>query len=251
MKKLMMASFLLMLALVNVNAQRIVERYAFQGTLDGKTAVRLAWEVNADGVAAGHIYYPNAKNPAPIMIIGSKRSDHYFILNEYQNDGEITGYLALKINNGKLSGEWNNPRTEKELHFTNMRSMAFPKGYGGLLVPENPGNLGHYYCYQEYHTGMKELMGGNVKLIAAGKNRVHFEVSNVFGNIAEGKSEKGRPAVLKGNKFTYNHVNECDYGFKATFFTKFTVLESTTGYETRSCFGANIAFDAVYIKVKD
>jgi len=251
MKKNLCASILLMLSIVSIQAQHIVERYAFEGTLDGKTAVRLAFEVNGDGIAAGHIYYPKAKHPAPIMIIGHKNSAGNYYMDEYQNDGEITGYLALRVSKGKLTGEWTNPRTEKELRFTNMRSIAFPKGFGGLLVPEDPGKLGHLYGYSQYHTGMKEMMGGHVELRAAGKNRVHFEVSNVPGNIAEGRSEQGRPAVLNGNQFVYNEVNECHYGFKAMFFPKFVVLESTTDYETRDCFGAHVAFDGIYIKKKD
>lgn len=35
------------------------------------------------------------------------------------------------------------------------------------------------------------------------------------------------------------------------FFPKFVVLESTTDYETRDCFGAHVAFDGIYIKKKD
>ena len=241
----------MMLVLVQVQAQQIKERLAFQGTLDGKTAVRLAFEVNGDNIAAGHIYYPKAKHPAPIMIIGHKTAANTYYLQEYLADGEITGSLMLTISKGKLTGEWSNPRTEKELRFTNMTSMAFPKGFGGLLVPENPGNLGHQYGYKKYHIGMKDFMGGCVELKAAGKNRVHFEVVNAPSNIAEGKSSKGRPAVLHGNQFTYNNVNECGYGFKAIFFPRFVVLESTTDYETYDCFGAHTTFTGIYIKTKD
>ncbi|MBO4659082.1 MAG: hypothetical protein J5637_05620 [Prevotella sp.] len=251
MKKILCTSILLMLSIISIQAQRIVERYAFEGTLDGKTAVRLAFEVNSNGIAAGHIYYPKAKHPALIMIIGHKASAGTYYVSEYQANGEITGYLALKTNKGKLTGEWTNPRTEKELRFTNMHAITFPKGFGGLLVPEDPGNLGHRYGYMQYHTGMQDLMGGHVELKAAGKNRVHFEVVNAPGNIAEGRSEQGRPAVLKGNTFTYNEVNECHYGFKATFFPKFVVLESTTNYDTHDCFGAHTAFDGIYIKTVD
>jgi hypothetical protein len=69
-------------------------------------------------------------------------------------------------------------------------------------------------------------------------------------NIAEGKSEEGRPAVLNGNVFEYRNVNECGYGFKATFYPKFVVLSSITEGETLNCFGAFSAFDGIYIKVK-
>lgn len=252
MKKLICISILMMLAIVSAQAQRIVERHAYQGTLNGKTSVRLAFEVNGDKIAAGHIYYPKADHPALIMIIGHKTNSNTYFLNEYQSNGEISGTLVLTIRNGKLTGTWTNPRTEKDLNFTQMRGMTFPKNYGGLLTPESPGQLGHYYSFTKYHTGMKEMMGGNVTLKAAGKNKVHFDICNVVtGNIAEGKSSTGRPAVLTGNKFVYKHVNECGYGFSAAFFPRFVVLNTVSGYDTLGCFGAHSAFDGVYIKTKD
>jgi hypothetical protein len=50
--------------------------------------------------------------------------------------------------------------------------------------------------------------------------------------------------------FEYRNVNECGYGFKATFYPKFVVLSSITEGETLNCFGAFSAFDGIYIKVK-
>jgi len=79
---------------------------------------------------------------------------------------------------------------------------------------------------------------------------VHFECANVVRNIAEGKSEEGRPAVLNGNVFEYRDVNECGYGFKATFYPKFVVLDSVTEGETLDCFGVWSSFTGIYIKVK-
>ena len=240
----------MMLVLTGLKAQ-IVRQVAFEGKLDGKTAVRVAFEENADKIVAGAIYYPKAKNPAQILIVGEHNSNDTYFLNEYQSDGTITGSLSIKLEGNRMTGEWTNPRTEKSMAFTNMRSIAFPKSYGGKLTPEDPGKIGHEYRYSFYHTGYEDMMGGTVTFRAAGKNRVHFDVSNVPGNIAEGKSEQGRPAVLHGNQFVYNDVNECGYGFKALFFPRFVVLSTVTDWETTGCFGAHTAFDAVYIKVKD
>jgi hypothetical protein len=93
-------------------------------------------------------------------------------------------------------------------------------------------------------------MGGHITFRAAGKNKVYFECANVINNIAEGRSDDGRPAVLKGNRFEYREVNECHYGFSATFFPRFVILKTITDYETLGCFGAHSAFDGVYIKIK-
>ena len=45
-------------------------------------------------------------------------------------------------------------------------------------------------------------------------------------------------------------MNDCGYGFSAHFFKKFVVLKTTTKYDTLGCFGMGVAFDGVYMKVK-
>ena len=42
--------------------------YSFEGTLGDKIPVRLKFAVNGDEIAVGEIYYPKAKNPAPIRV---------------------------------------------------------------------------------------------------------------------------------------------------------------------------------------
>lgn len=232
-------------------AQDIVKRYAFEGTLGGKTQVRLAFEVNSVDIAAGAIYYPKAKNPAQILMVGSSGGNGMYYLRECQDNGYVTGYLTLEIKNGKLTGVWINPKTDKELAFTNMKSISFPEGFGGKLVPESPDHIGKEYGYTQYNRNYEEDMGGTATFIAAGKNRVHFKISNCPQNIAEGESEKGRPAVLEGNHFKYLHVNECDYGFEAYFYPRFVVLKSVTDYETFECFGQYATFQGAYIKTKE
>ena len=232
-------------------AQNNLKRYAYEGTLGGKVAIRLAFEVNADGIAAGSIYYPKAKNPAPILVVGRKDAGGTVFLREFQANGYVTGNMSFEIENGRIVGTWTNPKTGKGLEFTGMRSIAFPQGYGGKLVPESPDHIGKEYGYSFYNMNYQADMGGSVSFTAAGKNRVNFHVSNCPQNIAEGESEKGRPAVLSGNHFKYLNVNECGYGFEAFFFPQFVVLESVTEYETFHCFGMNASFEGVYIKVKE
>jgi hypothetical protein len=175
-----------------------------------------------------------------------------YFLREYQEDGTITGIIYLQTKNRTTTGSWTNPKTRKELPMKNLTSSREkPKWFtGSVLTPEDPGNIGKEYSFQEWHLGYESMMGGNITFRAAGKNKVHFECTNVRHNIAEGKSDKGRPAELKGNRFEYRHVNECGYGFKATFYQRFVMLETITGNESLECFGAGAAFDGVYIKVK-
>ena len=103
---------------LTAEAQKIVQRYAFEGTLAGKTPVRLAFEVNAEKIAAGAIYYPNAKNPAQILIVGSTLEPNSFHFREFQDNGYVTGSMSFQIKNGRLTGTWTNPKTGKQLAFT-------------------------------------------------------------------------------------------------------------------------------------
>lgn len=232
----------------------------FDAKLDGRIPVIIAFQENKDDVVAGYIYYPKAKNPAPIMVVGyvTRGEDgDFYILNEYQADGIITGSIMLQQRsiggrNRQVTGTWTNPKNEKELKFTDVTfSRKMPAWFNNsLLAPEDPGNIGREYSFQRWRQGYDDYMGGHITFRAAGKNKVYFECGNVVNNIAEGKSEEGRPAVLKGNRFEYREVNECHYGFSATFYPRFVILKTITDYETLNCFGAHSAFDGVYIKIK-
>lgn len=232
----------------------------YDAKLDGRISVIIVFQRNEAGTVAGYIYYPNAKNPAPIMIVGSitqYNGKDIYGLTEFQPDGKASGFITLEqTTNGswddKVEGTWTNPKTEKQMKITDVFFLReCPKWFTkSLLTPEDPGNIGREYSFQQWRQGYDEYLGGHISFRAAGKNKVHFECSNVVRNIAEGRSEEGRPAELHGNTFEYRDVNECGYGFKATFYPKFVVLRSVTDGETLECFGAWSSFDGIYIKVK-
>ena len=232
----------------------------YDAKLDGKILVIIAFQRNETGTVAGYIYYPRAKSPAPILIAGSFNQYNgidYYSLSEYQPDGKVSGTITLQhsMNGGwddKVEGTWTNPKTEKQMKITDVWfKRECPKWFTkSLLTPEDPGNIGREYSFQQWRQGYDEYLGGHITFRAAGKNKVHFECANVVRNIAEGRSDDNRPAVLEGNTFEYRDVNECGYGFRATFYSKFVVLNSITEGETLDCFGAWSSFDGIYIKVK-
>lgn len=258
MKKLLV---ILLLAVCHMAHADVLGEYSFEGTLDGRIPVRIAFWVNIDSIAVGEIYYPKAKNPAPILIVGSMFDNGFFHLNEYQSDGVITGSMSLIItdeNHGDgpilKEGTWTNPRTEKELTFKRMEACAFPSELYNKYPYADPQHIGREYSYQRWNPNYKSMMGGHVSFRGAGKYKLHFHVSNVPQNIAEGRSEPGRPAELipyTYNSFVYKNVNECGYGFRATFFNKFVVLQTITGWDTLHCFGSGVSFSGVYIMVKE
>ena len=232
----------------------------YNAKLDGRISVTIAFQKNEDNTVAGYIYYPKAKNPAPIMVVGSvsrHNETDFYTLNEYQPDGKVSGFITLehKLVDGwdyQVQGTWTNPKTGKEMKITDVSfNRECPKWFtSSLLTPEDPGNIGREYSFQRWRDGYDDYMGGHISFKAAGKNKVHFECANVVNNIAEGKSSEGRPAVLKGNSFEYREVNGCHYAFRAVFYPQFVVLKTISGHETLDCFGAHSAFDGIYIKVK-
>lgn len=233
--------------------------HRFDAMLDGRIPVNIVFQRTEEGTVGGYIYYPKAKNPAPILVAGSVQQyegTDFYHLDEYQADGTISGFININYKKVEweevMKGTWTNPKTQKDLAMSNITySRVMPKWFTkSLLTPEDPGNIGKEYSFQQWDQNYQSMMGGHITFRAAGKNKVHFDCSNVRHNIATGKSENGRPAELKGNKFEYRNVNECGYGFKATFYPQFVVLKTITDRETLDCFGMGAAFDGIYIKVK-
>jgi len=233
--------------------------YRIDAKFDGRFPVTIVYQTDYD-IVAGYIYYPKAKNPAPIMIagtIGHYEDNDFMLLSEYQSDGIITGNLYVTFKGHQenfegVEGKWSNPKTDQSMTITDISySREMPHWFTeSLLKPEDPGNVGKRYSFQEWNMHAQSMMGGHVTFRAAGKNKVHFEVCNAHRHIAEGASAKGRPAVLHGNTFEYREVNDCHYGFMATFFPRFVVLQTITDTPTDGCFGMGASFDGVYIKVE-
>ena len=124
----------------------------YDAKLDGRISVIIAFQRNEAGKVAGYIYYPNAKNPAPIMIVGSVTANNgkdIYGLTEYQPDGKESGYITLEHDmegrwDDKVEGTWTNPQTEKQMKMTDVWfKRECPKWFTkSLLTPENPGNIG-------------------------------------------------------------------------------------------------------------
>lgn len=109
--------------------------YRLDAKLNGRTPVIIAFQVDAEGIVAGYIYYPRAKHPAPIMIKGVFDRGIYD-LSERQPDGTTTGYICIKCDKDQnWSGGWANPTTHKELKLTDISfSHEAPKWFTKSLL---------------------------------------------------------------------------------------------------------------------
>ena len=168
----------------------VLGEYSFEGTLGDKIPVRLKFAVNGDEIAVGEIYYPKAKNPAPILVVGSPTNDEgWYYLKEYQSDGTITGTMLFHIveeeneNPYIAEGTWTNPRTEKSLLMknfsTNDDALTGRIDVTDYLDYEDPQNIGREYAYSIWNPRYGSMMGGNVRFRRAGKYKLHFEISYI------------------------------------------------------------------------
>lgn len=254
--------FLIALLLFTITAQAdVVGEYVFEGTLGDKIPVRITFCVNGEYIAVGEIFYPKAKHPAPILLVGGME-DWGYSLKEYQDDGTVTGLLSLKMQFGEmeedpaefLEGVWMNPKTGKKLPLKNMELVS--RSVGDVLEfldYEDPQNIGREYVYQEWNADDQKMMVGRIMFRGAGKNKLHFDISNDRHAVAKGKSAPDRPAILgetTHDYFYYENLNECNYGFGAFFFKRFVVLKTTSAPGTLDCFGKGASFDGVYMKIK-
>ena len=70
MRKIILA--IMTLCAVCASAQNVTEQHGFKALLNGKTAVEVFLQTvcnDGDWRTAGYVYYPNAKSPAPILIV--------------------------------------------------------------------------------------------------------------------------------------------------------------------------------------
>ena len=119
-----------------VSAQDYTETRGFKAVMNGKIAVEVFFQTDLkddEWQTAGYIYYPNAKAPAPILIVDNwgdekpKDNDDDYTYEcrfvEYQPNGEVTGILYLTCAEVEgdfqmIKGSWKNPTTGRVLKLT-------------------------------------------------------------------------------------------------------------------------------------
>ena len=143
-------SLILMLCNMTASAQHYENR-GFKAVMNGKIPVEVMFQTtqNQDDqwMTAGYLYYPKAKNPAPILIVEgwypekqivSKDEDEVVSrFTEYQPDGERTGilyvtYVEVEGDFQMRRASWKNPTTGKVLQLSNFEEMReLPSWYPG------------------------------------------------------------------------------------------------------------------------
>ena len=149
--KTTLSTLLLTLCATTAWAQQHYENRGFKALMNGKIPVEVMFQTtqNQDGewMTAGYLYYPKAKNPAPILIVEgwypekqivSKDEDETVSrFTEYQPDGEKTGilyvtYVEVEGDFQMRRASWKNPTTGKVLQLSKFEeTRELPSWYPG------------------------------------------------------------------------------------------------------------------------
>lgn len=185
------AAFLMLLCTTMLAAQNYVydEFHIFKGMLNGKIAFEMAFlesQKNGEPRCAGYIYYPNAKTPAPILIVGkylktdpkvpNSENLYHMAFEEYQPDGEMTGKIDLEYYEVEgdytfKKGTWINPNNARRLPMTNTKSVFekpswWPGTPATLTAPKRDAYTYKYHFTKDDNGYLQDII---VDLYAEGK----------------------------------------------------------------------------------
>ena len=182
-------SLLLLICATTMQAQDTNEYYGFKALLNGKIAVELIYynDLNDhEWMSAGYIYYPNAKAPAPIMIVENWGDEKYVVPEEdniykarfleFTPEGENTGIINIRYAEVEgdyqvLDAQWTNPTTGKVMQFSNFEEMRqkpdwFPGAPAVFTAPKREAWQIWYRLYNENDEDSEWLDKINVSFMA-------------------------------------------------------------------------------------
>ena len=149
-------------ATLRLEAEENYENRGFKALMNGKIPVEVMFQTtrNQDDewMTAGYLYYPKAKNPAPILIVegwhpekpiqSKDENETVSRFTEYQSDGEMTGilyvtYVEVEGDFQMRKASWKNPTTGRVLQLSNFKEMReLPSWYPGPpAVLSDPGRI--------------------------------------------------------------------------------------------------------------
>ena len=190
------------------------EIHFFKGKLNGKTAFELVYGYQSVGEndysCAGYMYYPNAKTPAPILVVGhplkaNPKDPNYDNLyregfEEYQPNGEMTGkmdiqYYEVEGDYQFKSGFWQNPTTGRKLPMT---------------VTEERGNV-----LPAWWPGTPKTLTAPKREAYRFKVRYEKDENGLYDVIVDcfANGEKVAPAIREYMNYTLDGENLDQFGF--------------------------------------
>lgn len=217
--------------------------YSFSGLVNQKIPVELTVSVSKN-VVLGNIRYVKTKEKKPIKIIGTVDSENHYHLEEFENDGNISGIIDAVLKNGKLSGSWSSTKSETVYPMTlDIQTKVHPKPE--IFAPVPSDRFEGTYTYQYGENGYQ----GSVTIKKLKDQMYSYDIGSVTGapgrNIADASGE----VMIKNNQFTIDINKSCS--FVATFYNGFLSITQVPSVQTSDCeFGMNATLEGTFLKVK-
>lgn len=221
----------------------------WEGTLGNRIPVLLYYQ-QAHHLTAGNIVYLNTKAKRPISVIGHLQSeDGGFILNEYDQTGNITGIWTLEPKGDSLVGTWDKPYSDREyaVHLTQKDTLI-----SAPSLAVNPAEIAGDYYYQYGKKGPQ----GEWKIQRIGRDSIAIDAWMATSAPARNLADITDTVALKENHFIYkvsmdeSWMDEpCEIVMKGQFYKDFLRVKYINENPCRSYFGHNATLEGIFYKI--
>lgn len=207
----------------------------FEGTIDDKYGITMTLNKSAKNLSGTYSYKSQRK---PMKISGTTDDNDFFILNEFNEKGNMTGVFKGKYSDGLIIGEWSKPDGIKTMPFsikeTTINDISITEKESKKL-DDNSNWTGTYI--DEYDRTLK-IIG------PASDGAVKFELTPQNSESCQEDVWKGTAYLTKSYVANYSNRNG-DCHLNLTFNPgQIEVREYDCGH------GACSPFDGFYTKVK-
>jgi hypothetical protein len=239
----------------SISAEKTKEVWEWTGTINKTIKVHGDFEIINDregeegDVLKGVLVYD--KVGKPITLIGKIR-DNYIRLLEVNKEGDVTGMMSGKYEEGVISNAyWYSPAREKEMEWNVTTKLVTKK-----QTPLQPLEIEGRYSIQYGEAGG----GGFLEVKKLDETTIQFDISNVTGapshHIAaveegKGKLEKGNTVVYDMTYYESLEEGERKCIFKIRFFDGLAVVDYVDDHSNCIDFGHNAGVEGLYYKVKE
>jgi hypothetical protein len=215
--------------------------YNLEGKI-GSNIPAFLWFSVKDSIAVGEIKYTKVKSSMSIKVIGFITEEGDIKLNEFSNNGNVTGIFYGKMTMRNFSGTWLSPKTRKGLAFNFKNKDTLIKGVDAEIESKNFAGKYRY----SYGKGGAE---GNLLVSQINKSS---SVTIKFSNYTDAPARNGAELKIEKLTLTRNEIvskledaNACV--FRIRFFKDFAVV--TYINNQRDCgFGNGAEIEGVYLK---